>query len=217
MKMLGKSSVSSVLSNILSIAWILWLIAGLFLFFYSTKTIIDPGKLDFRSFREFSFLYALPSNALVESIQINNPGPDILKAVIKPLAELHFNTRNRWFILNFWSVIYIYYTLVLLVMYHLRGFLESLKTGNPFIKKNAGKIRIIGLFIIGAEILRFLSVFGFILYLKNKISIPGSWIYWESFKSHFNLGTLFLGFVILVIAEIFRLGAKLQEEQELTI
>jgi len=217
MKMLGKSSVSSVLSNILFIAWILWLIAGLFLLFYSTITIIDPGELSFRSFRDFSFLYALPSNAVEESIQINNPGPDILKAVIKPLAELHFNTRNRWFILNFWSVIYIYYTLFLLVMYHLREFLESLKTGNPFIKKNAGRIRIIGLFIIGAEILRFLSVFGFILYLKNKISITGSWIYWESFKSHFNLGTLFLGFVILVIAEIFRLGAKLQEEQELTI
>lgn len=217
MKMLGKSSVSSVLSNILFIAWILWLIVGLTLLIYSTITIIDPGEMDFKSFKDFSLLYALPSSAVEESLQLNNPGPDILKAEIKPLAELHFNTKNRWFVLNFWGVLYIYYALALLIMYHLRGFLESLKTGNPFIKKNAGKIRIIGLYIIGVEILRFLSVFGFILYLKNKISITGSWIYWDSFKSHFDPGTLFLGFVILVIAEIFRLGAKLKEEQELTI
>jgi hypothetical protein len=53
---------------------------------------------------------------------------------------------------------------------------------------------------------------------KDAIAIPGTSIPWYwLLKETLSLGLLLGGLVVLVISEVFRLGNRLEEEQELTI
>jgi Protein of unknown function (DUF2975) len=95
---------------------------------------------------------------------------------------------------------------------------EDVSRGKPFVKENAGRLRIVGFAMAGGAIFKLLVQIAIFIQFKNEIAMRGATIPWLwLLKETLNLGLLFGGLVVIVISEIFRLGNQLQEEQELTV
>jgi len=102
----------------------------------------------------------------------------------------------------------------LFVLRQLRTVLRSLADRNPFVPENAVRIRRIALAVIAGEFARAAIVWAETGYAATHVSIAGvAFNTWP----HVSLMTVLLGFIILVIAEVFRAGTRLDEEQSLTI
>jgi len=100
------------------------------------------------------------------------------------------------------------------IVFQLRAFLRTIRGGNPFVRDNPKRIRKIGYtLIVGAPIIGILSNIYARLYM-HLVEIPGATLTATMDVYPF---VIFLGLVILVIAHVFDVGAKLQTEQDLTI
>ena len=114
----------------------------------------------------------------------------------------------------------IWLALYLLILVKLKGFFSTLKHGNPFIYENAKRIRLMGIIILIAELLRVLKDFSVVVYLKNIITSSTVNVFtlpFEFYWEYLRLDLIFIGILVIILSEIFRLGAKIQEEQKLTI
>lgn len=218
MKLLGKRSVASVLRGFLTFFYWLGFVLILFALIGVTAELIKaPGDMRVNSFDDYSVLYRLDGlndrfDGLVET------DSDITdKVELMPMGILHFETGNRGYIALTGLSIFIYLALFMIVVIQLRGFFTTVTEYKPFVRRNARRIRIIGLaFIIGGAV-KVLYSLGFYFYLRETFRIEGASLYLEAFKNGVNLDSVLLGVVVLVIAEIFNVGAKLQEEQALTV
>jgi hypothetical protein len=124
---------------------------------------------------------------------------------------------NSWLLPGF----LLYGGFYLVVINQLRKFLFTITAGTPFVNENARRIGMMGFCFIGAELVRILLE-GILLitYLKKTISVPGTRLSYLDFFFYWdwlNLEIIFAGFILLVIAEVFKVGINLREEQELTI
>ncbi|HYE47766.1 MAG TPA: DUF2975 domain-containing protein [Caulobacter sp.] len=96
---------------------------------------------------------------------------------------------------------------VLLIVGNLRRIFQTLTAGDPFHPDNVGRLRFIGLVLAGLEL--------------------GRWVFWGSItmllpnvnqaNGNLSLTTWFSVMVVFVLAEVFREGARLRREAELTI
>lgn len=95
---------------------------------------------------------------------------------------------------------------------------EDVGRGKPFSRENAGRIRVVGYAMAGGALFKFVAQMGTFLLFKDEIAMGGAEIPWLWLLGEtLNWGLLAGGLVVLVISEVFRLGNKLQEEQELTV
>jgi hypothetical protein len=70
----------------------------------------------------------------------------------------------------------------------------------------------------GGALLKFLMIFGSLIMFRGDIEVVGGAIPWVFFLWRAsNPGLLLGGIIVIVISEVFRLGNRLQEEQELTV
>jgi hypothetical protein len=95
---------------------------------------------------------------------------------------------------------------VLIIVRALRRIFMTLTIGDPFHPDNINRLRLIGLMLAALEIGRYvvmgMSRFAPVLHLKGE---------------GFNLTAWFSVLVVFVLAEVFREGARLRREAELTI
>jgi len=95
---------------------------------------------------------------------------------------------------------------------------EDVSLGRPFVPENARRLRIVGYAMAGGAIFKVLVQMGTFFLFKDAIEMEGAQIPWFwLLRETLSLGLLFGGLVVLVISEVFRLGNRLQEEQELTV
>jgi len=102
----------------------------------------------------------------------------------------------------------------LVIVWHLRRLFDSFCSGQPFATQNASHLRAIWVTMVGIELARYLllALTGLLLAkfgagLEQHVQI----------KLHLNLGTWASILILVVLAEVFREGARMQAEQELTI
>jgi hypothetical protein len=101
----------------------------------------------------------------------------------------------------------LYCTGINLIVGNLRRIGQTLTAGDPFHPDNIGRLRLIGLILAGLEL--------------------GKWIFWGAValvapdidrdNGGWSLTTWFSVMVVFVLAEVFREGARLRGEAELTI
>jgi hypothetical protein len=96
---------------------------------------------------------------------------------------------------------------VLVIVGTLRRIFATLTAGDPFHPDNVTRLRLIGLLLVGLELGRYL-VAGLGAWL-----LPGA----DSVDPSLNLTGWFSILVVFVLAEVFREGARLRREAELTI
>ncbi|MDQ2759849.1 MAG: DUF2975 domain-containing protein [Actinomycetota bacterium] len=104
--------------------------------------------------------------------------------------------------------------LVLLVLRQLRALVAEATAGLPFGTRSAGRVRLIGSAIIAAELTRALVVLVGSLWARAHVHVPGL-----VFKASFPLqiAGLGAGVLVMLLAEVFRVGAVLQRDHDLTV
>jgi len=181
--------------------------------FFMGKTLMGPilGVSDYSSGLSTPMEFSVPeqgtatfnSNQVVPVkivggrgvVQINRPVPNVLLI--------------PFFILNF-----IFSGLILWIVYSLRKIVQSVRQKNPFTSTNGKRLRIIAFSMVGIELIRGLADLTKMLYLEPRLHFETILIRSDI---SISLHVIIAGLVILVIAEAFRIGAEITQEQELTV
>lgn len=105
----------------------------------------------------------------------------------------------------------VYIACLVVILNRLRRVMETLTLGDPFRPENVGRLRLIGAVLVALE----LSSYGVRAILAwtapvRKLDAP-------SRDTWFNPTVWFAVLVVFVLAEVFREGARLRREAELTI
>ena len=127
---------------------------------------------------------------------------------------LAFPVRRGAYLYGNMVLLAIMFALALWVLGNLRAVFRTLRDGRPFVRANATRIRTIAwLFIIG-ELARAAMVFFQNYYAMTHFSADG--LRFDA-PLDLNFTAIIDGLIILVIAEVFRAGTRLDEEQSLTV
>jgi hypothetical protein len=103
---------------------------------------------------------------------------------------------------------------ILFVIGQLRAVLRTLRDGRPFVPANATRIRWIGFAVIAAEVAKAAIVYSANVHVMTHFSANG--LRFDA-RPDLNILTIVQGLIILAIAEVFRTGTRLDEDQSLTI
>jgi hypothetical protein len=146
---------------------------------------------------------------------IESEALDVENAIIRQASgKLLFRSTNGSLLVAYLSLVIVWLGAALLIIHQLRSVFRTLVAGQPFVRANATSIRVIGIVVIAMEIARFLLLVAQSAFLRGSFTFEGLTL--TAFPRP-NLGVIFVGLVILVIAEVFRQGSELREEQELTV
>jgi hypothetical protein len=129
-------------------------------------------------------------------------------------GSLRFSPRSSKFVAGVALLLIGILSLVLWTLVQLRAIFRALRAGQPFVPANAIRIRRVACAVIAGEIARALLVYAAMRYAAAHFSIQG--LRFEA-RPDINVIAIVCGLIILVIAEVFREGTRLDEEQSLTI
>ncbi|HHT25861.1 MAG TPA: DUF2975 domain-containing protein [Firmicutes bacterium] len=194
MEYLGEKSVSSVLLSIIRVIWIIGLVAIGILIFIILIGVFKPNWLDLVESGTFTL------NALGMRITFTDPA---YKQLMLPLYLRFFG----WVGLPLLAM-------SLYVIHQLKAVLGALCRNNPFAAENAEHMRNIGVAIIAWTVYQSIAYLIVGWYIARQIQIAGMTIN-PAFT--FDATLLFVGLVVLVLAQVFKVGIQLREDQELTI
>lgn len=129
----------------------------------------------------------------------------------KATGQLNFKTR---FFTPFFAWWLIQLGVALVILYQLRKLFAALAAKAPFELSNAKRVRFIAVTILVAQALGALMSVVYTRQLRETfvtqgLTITPTW--------NFNLGVIILALMLLVIAEVFRIGAEMKAEQDLTV
>jgi hypothetical protein len=99
-------------------------------------------------------------------------------------------------------------------MTELRRILRTVRDGQAFAPENVGRIRRIGWIVILVEPVRTIVVYAAHSFAMKNFSAPG--LHFGA-RVDFSPWVILYGLIILALAEVFRAGTKLDEDQSLTI
>lgn len=207
MKAMGKSSMSSALKVILDIVWYIMLLALAALVVATLCSMVKPSVMRVDLLLPFE---------IDESVyEIGCPDLGVGTAIItEAFGKLVFRGDSRAVVLSFFGAVATYLVASLLVVLLLRRIFRTLVAGDPFVRVNAARIRWIGLIVILSELYETLVIYATAFYLRGNFTLDGIVVRLDYRP---ELTVIFVGGVLLVLAEVFRLGAELREEHVLTV
>ncbi len=200
MKALGERSIASFVRFVLDAAW--WLV------------VVSLALLT--ALLVFSFCANLEGNNLTMNLpvalELNAPVHG--SSASKLRGNLRFPVRNGAFFSGSIFLIVFLFGFLLWVLTQLRHIFRSLSRGLLFIPENARRIRWVGFTVILGELVRAALVYFWSYYTSLHFTANGLRFV---ASTDFDGITIIGGFAILVIAEVFREGTRLHEDQSLTI
>lgn len=111
----------------------------------------------------------------------------------------------------------LFYACILLITYLIIKMLKNAQDGTFLVTKNAIRLRYIALLLIVTLLRDKITIIVSSHYFRDKIELPGLEFYDVTSYTFDNWKHIFLYLFLLIIAEAFRLGAQLKEENDLTI
>ncbi len=119
---------------------------------------------------------------------------------------------NNWTQLAAFPVSFLF----LIVAFLLRKLVRTARDGKPFTFKNVRRVRLIGIIIMLygplVSLVYYLVSFSYLKYLN----IPGANVS-AGFNFSMSISFLLLGMLILVLAQVFDMGVRLQSDSDLTV
>jgi hypothetical protein len=204
MKIIGASSLSSLLKRFLDIVWWVWIASLVIILIIGLVGIVTPtSKLPF---------FNMPAELT------NVPSPQVLKGPAGVTVDsldvyVEFDAPSRSLV----AMQTLYMLLACAVatgfLLNLRRVLASLTEGQTFTQANARRLRAIAFFSLAEFVVQQGWEIASHLYLKGtvqfSVGVP-SWPFPD-------ISELFYVLVLFVIAEAARVGAALEEERALTV
>jgi len=101
----------------------------------------------------------------------------------------------------------------LIIVWRLKRLFDSFTSGEPFRRENAGHLRVIWITMMVIELAKYalLALTGALLTGDNGVDLKAR------YSLNIDVSTWGSILILIVLAEVFREGARLKEEQELTI
>lgn len=191
MRALGKGSIAEIIRVGLLLAWVLlWVFAGLLTVVTAAYALDTAGLVDLHGFFTRAF-HIDTGNA-----ELTAPANGVTWPVVVPVILIGA----------------VAVTGGLIIVWRLRKLFDSFCSGQPFAKENATHLRAIWITMVAVEVARYLLLALTIALLTMSGSVGNA-----DLKLTINLSTWAAILILIVLAEVFREGARLKREQELTI
>ncbi len=198
MKVLGKGSIASFVKTGVEIAWVLLWVAA--------------GALALAVLAYIGILILIEAGVLSHEIIEPHPGAHQIGPI---LVETEPGDRLVWPVM---APVFLGAGVAvggaLVIVQRLRFLFASFTSGNPFSKDNSDHLRVIWIAMLVMELSRYLiaGVMNVALIVfgqpnPNELTV----------EAPINITTWGAILILIVLAEVFREGARLREEQELTI
>ncbi|GAA4303109.1 DUF2975 domain-containing protein [Compostibacter hankyongensis] len=206
MKSLGVHSLSSVLRIIVSVCF--YAQAA----FFVVLLLIITGQLWLQGERQYTWPVAFTAPAVQKAEKVSQGISAVsLKATE---GQLSFNGKNHWQLELFTMLgIALVFGTSLFVTLQLKRILSSFVRDKPFLSQNAGRIKAIGIALLLYSVVSAFFGWFYVHFLNTRFAAELN----VHFTLHWDFVFLLMGLLVLVIGEIFRIGAQLQEEKALTI
>ena len=209
MRAVGPYSLSSFLARMLAIASVgLWIVLAIAV----CLTVLLPW-LHLSSNWQLGIPVAAAIDA--QALHVAAPSLGVDSAMLTEVTgTLQFSPPSRRMLIAPMLTIVIMLAIVIWVLEHLRALFRSLRNNDVFAAANVGRVQRVGWAVILAEPVRAAITYSSHAYARSHFAGDGLRF---TTDLDFSLGTIFSGLVILVLAEIFRAGTRLDEDQSLTI
>jgi len=207
-KVIGGGSLASVLGLVVEVAWYLSIVGVILVAGAGLRGLMsDPAEVRL----DWPVSIELDRDSYeIASDQLRVEGGRLLEMS----GELGLLSGSRGFLLAWLMLGGMWLAAILAVIYQLRALFKTLAAGTPFVRANVWRLRFIGTVIIAVEVFMALLRLLVSLYLRANVTTTGFTV---KIDFRFTAEILFVGFVLLVIAEIFRQGTEMREEQALTV
>jgi hypothetical protein len=208
MRTFGRYSVSSFLSLVVTMASIL-LVVGLaiavgLVVFLPWIDLGGNGRLD------------IPVAIVIDPQTVHIAATEGAETVrlTNVTAHLQFTPPSRRDVLAPLLMVVVMMVVGVWVLHQLRSLFGALRDGRVFARENVRHVQRVGWAVLLIEPLRAAITYSAQAYAQTHFVADGVRF---TTDLDFNLGTIFGGLVILVIAEVFRAGTELDEDRSLTI
>ncbi|MGQ0531624.1 MAG: DUF2975 domain-containing protein [Caulobacteraceae bacterium] len=202
MKALGKGSIASIIRVGLTIAWVvLWVAA----------VSVGLGAIG------YSVVLALVANGAIDPAILEGGGGNIGLGGGSG-GDLHVTYDQpggaTWpVVVPALLIAVVAIAGALVIVWRLRKLFDAFSTGEPFRRENAQHLRVIWITMLVIEVSRYLlmALTGVLLTAYGGPNVEAN------YALSVDLSTWGSILILIVLAEVFREGARLKEEQELTI
>ncbi len=213
MKAMGKRSVSSFLAALISVGF--YTVAVVLVLMLGLASLPLFTNVSDVSNAEMS----IPVSFSVETgaLRFAALAPGSAKADIRDAhgsGTLRFPPPSGMVLTTTALVAALYMAIGLWVLLQLRAVFRTLRDGRPFVAANAMRIRWIGYAVILGEVVQSLVLYGGNAYARTHVAADA--LRFDAWP-RIDVFAIIHGLIILVIAEVFRAGARLDEDQSLTI
>lgn len=202
-------SVSSILSVLLTIASF-----GLAMAFGATVLLllVSPWA-DFGGNGTLGIPVALDLDA--KALHVAAPDfPTATARLTRVTGQLQFTAPSKGTLVTPMVTVALLLLLASWVVQQLRNLLRALAADRVFAPRNVRYVQRIGWAVIAAEPIRAWMTYFATRFAASHFVADGMRFVW---RLDFNVSVIFCGLVILLIAEVFRAGTQLDEDQSLTI
>jgi hypothetical protein len=210
MRVMGKGSLSSFVTALINVGWYgAMLLLALSMCLLVVAPWVDPPRVEVglavpAAFRMETDMHGVTASPLgMEHVHFENAR-----------ASLRFSPRSSVIVAGSAAVLIAVLALVMWVLGQLRAVFRTLHDGQPFVAANATRIRRIAYAVIIGELARAVLAYLGMRYAMMHFSFQG--VRFEA-RPDLNVVVIMCGLIILVIAEVFREGTRLDEEQSLTV
>jgi hypothetical protein len=204
----GSRSAASLLTGLLSAGWY-------FVAFALALTVVIAAISPYIDFRQAQLDIPVSFSIDTRTLPVTATSPGVQNAQIdRARGSLKFEPTDRRSLIAPLLVVIIMLAVALWALAQLRAIFRTIRDGRPFEPANATRIRTIAFIVIFGELARSALVFVANRYAMTHFAAEG--LQFDA-RLDLNAFTIVQGVIILVIAEVFRAGARLDEDQSLTI
>lgn len=183
----------------------------------TTALLVNPLS-PLREYFQVTTIVAVPSSVWpAEGLVRIDPG--IATASVDPWAFLTLRPASRSFVAVTAAASFSWWACAVLMLLQLRRAFTNLAVGTPFPRDNIRRIRVAGWAILGLAAVELAIDAAAMAFYRTTTTVAGGPVVvpWEILWLDFPVGTILAGLAVLILAEIFRAGADLQDDQALTV
>lgn len=142
------------------------------------------------------------------------PGANVEVSQVRATASVPMSAVPAGFLALAWLALAVLSALVLLFLYHLRRLFQQVRRGAPFDPVNATRLRWMGILLLAGVVWKLVTNVWLSLTISRMLEGPGDRL---GTGLDLNVPLILVALVLIALAEIFRRGAALEDEQALVV